>query len=280
MKSYSFPLLMLATVFVSTACGCNFERMYRSPRYEDITQPKRILTVPRAHGICVASDGKFAVIPHNNNGNFFLFYSCGKLMKIVRIPSGHRSSLGDCTFSGNHLYVAGFGARNVYKYSENGNFKKIIASGDKIHYITSCQGRLYATAWRSNSRNVISYYNDKETHRFNVPGIPRGIAFGTDDNLHITAFRSNKVLSYKMNGKLLGAKTYKGLHYGEGIAVDKAGNFLIADFSNPNELLVYSPCGELIKQIRAGFRRVIDVDIGNDGTVMVTDYTRSKVYMY
>ena len=124
MKSYSFPLLMLATVFVSTACGCNFERMYRSPHYEDITQPKRILTVPRAHGICVASDGKFAVIPHNNNGNFYLFYSCGKLMKIVRIPSGHRSSLGDCTFSGNHLYVAGFGARNVYKYSENGNFKK------------------------------------------------------------------------------------------------------------------------------------------------------------
>ena len=124
MKSYSFLLLMLATVFVSTACGCNFERIDRSPRYEDITQPKQILTVPRAHGICVASDGKFAVIPCNNNGNFYLFYSCGKLMKIVRIPFGHRSTLGDCTFSGNNLYIAGAHAKKIYKYSENGKFRK------------------------------------------------------------------------------------------------------------------------------------------------------------
>ena len=269
---------MLATVFVSTACGCNFERMYRSARYEDISQPKRILTVPRAHGICVASDGNFAVIPDNKNGNFYLFYSCGKLMKIVRLPFGHKSRLGDCTFSGNNLYIAG--AKKIYKYSENGKLKKVIASGEIVPYITSCQGRLYATTWRKNSRNVISYYNDKETHRFNVPGSPRGIVIGTDDNLHVTAWHSNKVLSYKPNGKLLGTTTYKGLGYADGIAVDKAGNFLIADYSNPNELLVYSPCGELIKQIRPGFRRVLDVDIGNDGTVIVSDYIGNKVYMY
>ena len=282
MKSYtsSFSSLMLAAVFVSTACSCNFERMYRSPHYEEITQPKRILTVPRAHGVCVASDGKFAVIPHNKKGNFYLFYSCGKLLKIVRLPFGDKSSLIDCTFSGNNLYVASNVAKKIYKYSENGKFRIVITTGESLQFITSCQGRLYATAWRKNSRNVISYYNDKETHRFNVPGSPRGIVIGTDDNLHVTAWHSNKVLSYKPNGKLLGAKTYKGLRYADGIAVDKAGNFLIADYSNPNELLVYSPCGELIKQIRPGFRRVLDVDIGNSGTVIVSDYTGNKVYMY
>ena len=271
---------MLATVFVSTAWGCNFERMYRSPRYKEITQPKRILTVPRPHGICVASDGKFAVIPYNNNGNFYLFYSCGKLMKIVRLPFGHKSRLGDCTFSGNDLYITGFRVKKIFKYSENGKFRKVINSREHAIFITSCQGRLYATGWGKNSRNVISYYNDKETHRFNVPGTLRGIVVGTDDNLHVTTWHSNKVLSYKPNGKLLAATTYKGLGYADGIAVDKAGNFLIVDYSNPNKLLVYSPCGELIKQIRPGFRRVLDVDIGNDGTVIVSDYTGNKVYMY
>ena len=127
---------------------------------------------------------------------------------------------------------------------------------------------------------MISYYNDKETHRFNVPGSPRGIVIGPDENLHVAAWHSNKVLSYKPNGKLLGAKTYKGLRYADGIAVDKAGNFLIADYSNPNKLLVYSPCGELIKQIKPGFRQVLNVDIGNDGTVIVSDYTGNEVYMY
>ena len=280
MRSYSFSLLMLVTVFVGTACGCNFERMFRSPRYEEITQPKRILTIPRAHGVCVASDGKFAVIPYNRNGNFYIFYSCGKLMKIARLPFGDRSNLVDCTFSGNNLYVASHTAKKMYKYTENGKFKKVIATGERFQLMTSCQGRLYVTTDRKNSRNVISYYNDKETHRLNVPGSPRGIVIGLDDNLYVTAWHSNKVLSYKLNGKLLGTKTYKGLSYADGIAVDKAGNFLIADYSNPNELLVYSPCGELIKQFRAGFRRALDVDIGNDGTVMLTDPVTNKVYMY
>ena len=62
---------------------------------------------------------------------------------------------------------------------------------------------------------------------------------------------------------VLGVTTYKGLHYGDGtsvrklpalstmvIAVDKAGNFLIADYSNPNELLVYSPCGDPSGKVR------------------------------
>ena len=282
MKSYSFPLLMLATVFVGTACGCNFERMFRSPRYEEITQPKRILTVPQPHGVCVASDGKFAVIPWNKNRNFYLFYSCGKLMKIVSLPLRESASLVDCTFSGNNLYVASHVAKKIYKYSENGKFKKVIATGESLQFLTSCQGRLYATTQRKNSRNVISYYNDKETHRFNVPGpgSTRGIVIGTDDNLYVTTWHSNKVLSYKPNGKLLGTKTYNGLGYADGIAVDKAGNFLIVDYSNPNKLLVYSPCGELIKQIRARFGRAVDVDIGNDGTVMVTDAGSNKVYMY
>ena len=121
MKFYSFSLLMLATVLIGKAYGCHFERILHSPHYEQITQPKRILSVSRPHGICVASDGKFAAIPHNHDGNFHLYYSCGKLIKIVRLPPGHGSTLVDCTFSGGNLYITGHSGKKIYKYTENEN---------------------------------------------------------------------------------------------------------------------------------------------------------------
>ena len=276
MKFYGFFVLMLATVLVGKVYGCNFQRL---PRYKDITQPTRILSVPQAHGICVASDGKFAVVPWNTNGKFHLFYGSGRLMEIVRLPHGHRSYLGDCTFSGSNLYVTGHSTKKIYKFTENGKFLEVIASGESFLRITSRQGQLYATVYHRNSRNVVSYCNDKETHRFNVPGIPHGIVVGTDENIYVSTF-NNKVLSFAANGKLLRTKTYKELGIGDGMAMDKAGNILITDRSRPTELLVYSQCGELIKCIRAGFQHVIDVDIGNDGTVMAADLYACKVYMY
>ena len=62
--------------------------------------------------------------------------------------------------------------------------------------------------------------------------------------------------------------------------MDTSGNLLVVDRSNPSKLLVYSPCGKLIKRIRTGFKSAIDVEIGNDGTVMVADLRTSKVYFY
>ena len=154
---------------------------------------------------------------------------------------------------------------------------KVIAGGECFIFITSCQGRLYATTEHGNSRNVLSYYNDKETHRLNVPGGPRGIVVGTDDNIYVST-RNNQVRSYAANDKLIETKTYNELRHGDGIAMDRAGNILIADLDK--KLLVYSPCGKLIKRIVAGFRHPFDVDIGNDGTVMVADFTANKVYMF
>ena len=95
---------------------------------------------------------------------------------------------------------------------------------------------------------MVSYYNDKETHCFNAPGRPCGIAIGTDDNIYVSTL-NNKVLSFAANGKLLGAKTYNELRIGNETSMDKAGNILITDRSRPTELLVYSPCGDLIKRV-------------------------------
>ena len=79
--------------------------------------------------------------------------------------------------------------------------------------------------------------------------------------------------------KKIGVKTYKEIPYPDGLAMDIAGNILIADHLK-GEVEVYSPCGALIKTIRTGTRRTPDVKIGNDGTIMVSDYEISKVFLY
>ena len=63
------------------------------------------------------------------------------------------------------------------------------------------------------------------------------------------------------------ATTYKEIRYADGLAMDTAGNLLLADHSG--RVLVYSPCGEqLIKTIKTTGGGAVDVEIGNDGTIL------------
>ena len=87
----SMKLLSLLTVAIvligitTQAFACYYERMSRSPNYAKITTPKKILNIPQAHGICVAPNGNFAVVSWNNAGKIYMYYSCGKLMKVVTL---------------------------------------------------------------------------------------------------------------------------------------------------------------------------------------------------
>ena len=61
--------------------------------------------------------------------------------------------------------------------------------------------------------------------------------------------------------------------------MDTADNLLVTDHNT--KVVVYSPCGEVVKTIQvAGSRQTSDVEIGNDGTVMVAAWRSSKVYLY
>ena len=204
-----------------------------------------------------------------------IYSSCGKLMKVIRLPPGYGRML-DCTFSGNDLYLTDHGGKKIYKYSTNGKFLKVIATGEHFLFITSCHNRLYVT---TETRRLISYHNDREAFRVTVPGRARGVMIDQDNKLHVSLF-TNKVLIYSLNGKRIGETVYKGLGIGEGLTMDTSGNTLITDRRHPSELLVYSPCGELIKSIRTGFRLAVDVDICNDGTIILVDTEGSKLYLY
>ena len=132
-------LLMVAIVLIgitTQAFACNYERMSRSPNYAKITTPKKILNVPQAEqkilipwhdGICVAPNGNFAVVSWNNAGKIYMYYSCGKLMKVVTLRGF--GNFVDCAFTDRNLYVTGYTARKLYELTAKGKFIRVIATG-------------------------------------------------------------------------------------------------------------------------------------------------------
>ena len=120
--------------------------------------------------------------------------------------------------------------------------------------------------------------NGKEIRRISVPNQARGVIVGIDGNLHITD-RNKQVYTCTPEGKRVSLTTYREVVHADGSAMDTAGNLLIADHGR-DKVEIYSPCGALIKTIRTGGQHAIDVEIGNDGTIMVADYSTSKVLLY
>ena len=282
-KMKLFSLLTVAIVLIditTQAFACNYERMSRSPNYAKITTPKKTLNIHNVHGICVAPNGNFAVMSANGVKKVRIYYSCGKLMKIVDL-SKHGFQIGtDCAFTDRSLYVADYVGKKVYELSTIGKFIRIFVIGRNIFRIVACQDRLYMTT-NSGRQNVLVYdTNGKLIRRISVPAThARGVIVGIDGNLYVSNWQRKQVYTYTPEGRQVGVSTYKEVKHADGLAMDTAGNLLIADYTK-GKVEVYSPCGALIKTIRTGTRHVADVEIGNDGTVMVPDSATAKVFLY
>ena len=285
-KTSSMKLLSLLTVAIvligitTQALACNYERMSRIPNYAKITTPKKSLNVPQAHGICVAPNGNFAVISYNNAKKIRIYYSCGKLMKEVDLSKHGFQAATDCAFTDHSLYVADHNGKKVYELSTIGKFVKIFATGRHFIQIAACQDRLYITI-NSGGQNVQVYdTNGKLIRRISVPANnARGVIVGIDGNLYVSNWQRKQVYTYTPEGKQVGVTTYREVKYADGLAMDTAGNLLIAS-QGRGTVNVYSPCGTLIKTIRTASKSAVDVEIGNDGTVMVADSGASKVFLY
>ena len=253
-----------------------------------------MLHISNAHGICVAENGNFAVIPWNTAGKFYLYDSCGNLLKKVDFPSGSREA-SDCAFVKNNLYIAEQTQKSLYKYTADGSFVGIVAKGEHYARFTTCNDHLYVSIARG---DIIAFKDDKETYRIKPNGPPRGMVIDSNGKLNVGIW-GQKILQYSAGpkAKCLGSRTYDNIGRIDGMAIDGAGNILIADrtasklqvmnMSPPtasssaqqSQVLVYSPGGMLIKTI-TGFGSAMDVDVGVDGTVLVVDYHANKVYMY
>ena len=284
MKLLSLLTVAIVLIGITTqAFACNYERMSRIPNYAEITTPKKTLNIPNVYGICVAPNGNFAVMSLNNAKKIRIYYSCGKLMKEVDLSKQGFVLAIDCAFTDRSLYVADHGGNKVYELSTIGKFIRTLATGMRTGVnpwrIAACQDRLYITT-NTGGQNVYMYdtRNDKQIRRISVPvNRARGVMVGIDGNLYVSSWHRKQVYTYTPEGKQVGVTTYREAKYGDGLAMDTAGNLLIADHGS-GKVEVYSPCGALMKTIRTGTRYTIDVEIGNDGTVLVADY--SKVLMY
>ena len=278
MKLLSLLTVAIVLIGITTqAFACNYERMSRSPNYAKITTPKKILNIPQAHGICVAPNGNFAVVSLNKK--IHIYYSCGKLMKLIDLSKHGFQHGHGCAFTDRSLYIADDRGNKVYELSTIGKFIRIFATGFVCDRIAACQDRIYVTK-HSGRQNVYVYNtNGKLIRRISVPANhARGVIVGIDGNLYVSIWKK-QVYIYTPEGRKVGVTTYREVQQADGLAMDTAGNLLIADHSR-GKVEVYSPCGALIKTIRTGTRNAVDVEIGNDGTVMVADYVASKVFMY
>ena len=270
---------------ITQAFACNYERMSRIPNYARITTPKKVVNIPGAHDICFAPNGNYAVISWNGAGKIYMYYGCGKLMKAVNIRNKGYHHSGGCVFTERSLYVTSQPARTIYELTSTGEFVRIFAKGQAFMRITVCRNRLYVTAHQRGHNVFIYDTNGKEIRRLAVPGHARGVVVGTDDLLYVSNWAQKSVHTFTLEGrKVLSMKvrlmTYKEIRIADGIAMDSAGNILIADQSPLAQVVVYSPCGALIKTIRTRSRTTAGVSISNDGTIMVADHQSSKVFMY
>ena len=279
MKLLSLLTVAIVLIGITTqAFACNYERMSRSPNYAKITTPKKSFNIPQAHGICVAPNGNFAVMSENNAKKIRIYYSCGKLMKEVDLSKQGFQTATDCAFTDCSLYVVDYNGRKVYELSTIGKFIRIFATGTRFLRIAACQDRLYITT-NTGGQNVYVYdTNGKLIRRISVPARhARGVIVGIDGNLYISNGHRKQVYTYTPEGRQVGVTTYREVVHADGLAMDTAGNLLIAD-NTRGKVEVYSPCGTLIKTIRTGTKYAVDVEIGNDGTIMVA--TDNKVLMY
>ena len=103
-------LLILAIIVLfgaaKQALACNYDRISRLPVYDNIQESKKILNIPL-----------------NPKGKFYLYHSCGNLMRVARLPNGYEH---DCEFVQHKLYIVDVYGRKIYKYSANGNFLQVI----------------------------------------------------------------------------------------------------------------------------------------------------------
>ena len=284
MKFLFFQIVFLA----SQALACNYERISRDPNYAEINKPKLTLYVPEAHGVCVSPNGDFAIVSWNMAGKIYLYRSCGKLMQVVDLPKqGVKDcgKFGDCAFTNENLYVTDYSELKVYKVSASGKFLKVLVTGHEFMRITECRNKLYLTTGGSGQNLFVYDTNGEKIRHINVPGShARGVKVGIDDNLHVSTWTKikfgNKVHTYTLDGKIVDETTYKELYSADGLAMDTAGNLLLADHKK-GKVYVYGACGGVpIKVIKTGTTHSVDVDISNDGTVIVADSHSSQVFLY
>lgn len=113
-----------------------------------------------------------------------------------------------------------------------------------------------------------------------VPGESCGVIVGIDNKLYVCNRENPKaVYVFTLDGNQVDVKDYEELDFPDGIAMDSAGSLLVTNYQ-PGKVVVRTLCGATVKTLHIDAGKASDVEIANDGTIMVADWRRSKVYFY
>ena len=279
------------------------EGRYSCPYYPAIksNDPYGLIIYPTAGsteygGVCVAPNGNFLMVPHGffqGRKYMYIMAPWGLRVTKLKLPvhtKWYKSCekvgiyYGDCVFTKNAIYItmrsngdSPCKPDKILKFTADGKFVKIMATGAAFLRLTTGGGYLYSTV--RNSKDVLVYdmATDRQIRRFQLTsGNGRGLAFDMSGNLHVATFgKTVEVFTYK--GKKLRQTTYKELTQADGIVVDNENNILIAD--RAGKVFVFNRANKLIKKIDPpGSYPMYDVDIGYKCTLLVVNPTGTYLY--
>ena len=208
----------------------------------------------------------------------------GKLLTFANKVSKITDSLETVSSQKHRLYITDSTGK-IYELSTNGKLLKTLKTSEPSFRISACKHQLFVT---SRQHLIIYDRNGKVVDKLRVPGEARGVLLGMNDEFYVTLGGKKGVYTHSRrldddvitNEKVLQADTttYKEISYADGLAMDTAGNLLLADHSG--RVLVYSPCGKLVKTIKTTGGGAVDVEIANDGKILVAVPSASKVLLY
>ena len=215
-------LFVVATVFTavrarSTWCGTSDV----IPNYAALTHPKKVLSIPQAHGICVAHNGHFAIISWNTDRKFRIFDSHAGLMKTAILPPGSRPD--DCAFAPTAIYISDPASKRLLKYSTRGDFIKAISTFVYFYNrFTWCNDYLYATI--PPLKKIAIFYNDKEIQKIDIKtkdivSARGGLSFDTHGNLY-AALPPNKAQVFNIHGKPKDVLIFNEVGTIDGLVID------------------------------------------------------------
>lgn len=254
----------------TTACGV--------PAYVDIEadKPTKILTVPKAHGICVQpTTGNFVVVTSKAKPSMYLYDNNAVLQKAVPGPK-EAKLFSYCAYGSTSIYVTDPIGSQIFKYDDKGENPEIVVTGQAFYRII-----IGGTALFISELNGNKVFDGIDGKAFDVGGEVVGMAFDRNGYLYCAMANSNQVKIFDpVQGKHMKTITHKEALNLNGLVMDECGNTVVTDSGKPNEIIANSPQGNLISRITGElYKGRADVGI-SQGSLIVSDLEADKVYFY
>ena len=263
----------LITEIQTMQSGCDCNRT-RSP--STIGRPlKTINGIDRPFYISITDNGE-VFISGWGDGYVHKFDKYGNFQKKFAIPKGGPTGV---YVKGNQVYVAGYYANKIYRYSMDGVFiDEKTAPYHPIGLVVDSDDKFYVSEENTGKVHV---YNSNGTKSHVITGIgtnPRKIQFDLDDNLYVNTHYKGVYIITK-SGHHLSQLKINGIDIGDGLFIDCYDNMYVVDRSSPSEVYLCGKNGKP-KKIIKDFTVAADASIAPDGTIWITELVGSKVYLY